>query len=209
MSQPLSTYVVLKLACAGATAFCAYMASADTEIAKCNWPSGAWVGITTWLYAQMGFCVVHVFFAPYFQTRVLAKIKEDLGSGGGAGKEPGSIIVPGQKVHDSFKAVFLHDLGVLFYACVLVASFVWSYEGAIWVSESREIGSNSSCDPDSYTSQACWFGQAFFFIAVMYTGCYYLCGCCARSVELKTDGDGYSAPGQQTMPGVPAGNFFT
>merc|ERR1712187_564713 len=140
---------------------------------------------------------IHVLGAPYFQCRVWQKITEEAKDCGPQGGSPGDINIPKEVVHDSFKHVFLHDFGILAYAAILVASFVWSWFGATWIASGHAApvgatnltvvsdGAANPCDQDGYAGYAAYFGQCMFYVAIIYTGCYYCCGCCASSVTIR------------------------
>lgn len=195
MDRPLSTYVIIKGALALAMVGTAYMAMQDVSDKTCIFPeSGHTIGITTWLQVQMAFGATHLIFAPYMQSRVWQKISDEVGvmpvDGGGP------VQIPGEKVHDAFKTVFMHDFGVLFYVAIMLASFVWSYLGSMWIPAAEPPG----CDTDGYSGWAYYIGLNFFWIGVAYTSCYYCCSCCSSSVELRQVP---TAPGRG-MPGAPA-----
>merc|ERR1712217_513224 len=136
----------------------------------------------------MGFAAIHILGAPYFQCRVWSKISEGIQDA----QRP--LKIEGTVVHDSFKYVFMHDFGILAYAIILVASFVWSYMGATWIAEGTGAtplnttmpldGAANPCDQDGYAGWAAFFGECFFVVASLYTGCYYCCGFCASSVTI-------------------------
>lgn len=174
--RPLSTYVILKVLMASAQLyFCA--AALGTKIIK-SCPAerqGGWVSGETWLQIQMGFAIVHILFAPYFQSRIWTQVSKKLREG--QYRLERGFKVPQNIVFESFREVFLYDLGILLYAAILTGSFVWSLQGG-----NSMVG--SACDPEGSSGWAAWIGQSFFWVAVIYNFCYYYCGCCASSVEL-------------------------
>ncbi|CAJ1368140.1 unnamed protein product [Effrenium voratum] len=154
--KPLSTYVVVKVLMASGMIYYCYSAMSTEAIKSCHAvKQGNWVEGETWLTIQMGFAIVHLIFAPYFQTRIWNKMLEKLKEGR-VQLGPDNT-VPAYVVHESFKEVFLYDLGVLFYAMIMAASFVWSV-----------AGSNSmtgACDPGGNSGAAAYFGLCFFWLA--------------------------------------------
>eukprot|EP00435_Cladocopium_sp_Y103_P073158 s308_g42.t1 len=178
--RPLSTYVALKVIMAAAQIYFCASALSDESLKSCNAEAkGGWVSGETWVQVQMGFAIVHLLFAPYFQSRVWRMVSEKLREGQFR-LEPG-FVVPQQIIFASFKEVFLYDLGILVYAMILCASFVWSMNGS-----SSMVG--RFCDPGGNCGSASYLGLCFFWLAVVYNFCYYFCGCCASSVQL-TDPD--------------------
>eukprot|EP00928_Gymnodinium_smaydae_P053285 TRINITY_DN37312_c0_g1_i1.p2 TRINITY_DN37312_c0_g1~~TRINITY_DN37312_c0_g1_i1.p2 ORF type:complete len:252 (-),score=55.92 TRINITY_DN37312_c0_g1_i1:155-910(-) len=199
MERPLSTYVVIKVLLAVAQLYSCYGAlSGKAALALCRMPAESPVDLKTWLQVQAAFAVAHLLFAPYFQTKVWSKMLQKLRERGSAPKNPGEpLTVPGELVHGSFREVFLHDLGVLFYAIILLANLVWSYMGSGWVVE------GANCDPQQYPSYAAYYGMCFFWAAILYNACYYYCSCCAGSVQLQNPD---AEIGFERAPQQPPGN---
>lgn len=169
-------------------------ASGNPLISKCVMGEGSPVDLQTWLQVQMAFAAVHLLFAPYFQYKVWKSVVQKI-------REKPDLLedstIRSSVIYDSFKEVFLYDLGILSYAVILVVSFVWSFKGSDWV----KGGSSQYCDPDGQSTQASYFGRCFFWLALFYNFCYYYCGCCASSVQLRQPAEelGYSAPGVEMM----------
>mmetsp|Transcript_4419 Transcript_4419/g.7049 ORF Transcript_4419/g.7049 Transcript_4419/m.7049 type:complete len:264 (-) Transcript_4419:214-1005(-) len=200
MDKPLSTYVVIKVLLALTMLYYSYAAFSDPASQKCELSKDASVGLSTWLQVQMAFAGMHIIFAPYFQYQVWLKMMEKLqdpqssaamrftragqaaGSVLGAGSATGSNYVPGIVIHESFKEVLLYDIGILFYVAVLLASFIWSYLGATWFAGGHD---HAHCNAGGNTGSSAYFGMCFFWAALLYNGCYYYCGCCAGSVQLR------------------------
>mmetsp|Transcript_31255 Transcript_31255/g.58702 ORF Transcript_31255/g.58702 Transcript_31255/m.58702 type:complete len:227 (-) Transcript_31255:22-702(-) len=170
--KPLSTYVVVKVILAAMQLYFCYSALSMKSMKNCS-PSGAIVDGPTWLQIQMGFACVHLLFSPYFQSRIWQKVAEKF-------RErhfslEGGDTVPQRTIYESFREVFLYDIGVLFYALILVLSLVWSLKGTAY----------ARCDADGSIGWASYIGVCFFWVAVIYNFCYYYCGCCAGSVQLS------------------------
>mmetsp|Transcript_28766 Transcript_28766/g.67661 ORF Transcript_28766/g.67661 Transcript_28766/m.67661 type:complete len:229 (+) Transcript_28766:55-741(+) len=172
--KPLSTYVVIKVILASMQLYFCYAASGGPSIKDCK-PKGAWVDGPTWLQVQMGFACVHLLFSPYFQSRIWQRVKDKLTER--QFQLEGGNTVPQKAIYESFKEVFLYDLGVLLYAVILCASLAWSWQGTEYRICSEEVY--------GYISAASSVGISFFWIAVIYNFCYYYCGCCASSVQLS------------------------
>eukprot|EP00747_Dinoflagellata_sp_TGD_P179645 gnl/TRDRNA2_/TRDRNA2_30764_c0_seq1.p1 gnl/TRDRNA2_/TRDRNA2_30764_c0~~gnl/TRDRNA2_/TRDRNA2_30764_c0_seq1.p1 ORF type:complete len:244 (-),score=31.29 gnl/TRDRNA2_/TRDRNA2_30764_c0_seq1:116-847(-) len=194
MERPLSTYVIIKAALGLKELYSCYMSFTDPEIAECKMPDGLGqsVGMQNWLYGQLGFTSLHLLMAPYFQIRLWQKLKADIQQL--PQSSPGPVKVPGSTVYESFKFVFLHDIGICLYCFALLLSLIWSYLGQTW------IAGGEGCNPGGHPMTACYYGMTFFWVALLYNGSYYLCGCCASSVELRQLPSGpYAPPGQQQM----------
>lgn len=170
-------------------------ASGSPLISKCVMGVGSPVDLQTWLQVQTAFAAVHLVFAPYFQYKVWKSVVQKM-------RESPDLLVdntiPSLVIYDSFREVFLHDLGILFYAVVLVASYIWSWKGSDWVNDGS---SRQYCDPGGESTHASYFGRCFFWVAVLYNFSYYYCGCCASSVQLRQPAEelGYAAPGVEMM----------
>mmetsp|Transcript_79657 Transcript_79657/g.204933 ORF Transcript_79657/g.204933 Transcript_79657/m.204933 type:complete len:238 (-) Transcript_79657:297-1010(-) len=180
VEKPLSSYVIITGALSiGEIAQCV-ISIMDPGLSKCVLGgSGKSVGLTMWLMVQLCFAVLNLLFAPYFQTKVWIALMDDLVP---PENNPGAQ-VPAKKVQEAFKHVFLNDFGVLFYFFALIASFVWSFQGATWIQTGH-----GGCGFDANAGWAYWLGEAFFCVALLYTLCWYCCDCCARSVTMPTSG---------------------
>jgi len=175
LDQPLSSYVVLTCALSIAELLACVNSLNAPELPGCAvlTPGLVHVGVRSWLMVQMGFAGMNLLFAPYFQNQVWRHLEEEVQSFAGSNK----VAVPKKVVQDSFKYVFLHDFGVLFYFFALIASFMWSLKG-------RGLSRASFlCDPDGTTAWAAWIGMSLFWVAFVYSVFWYLCECCARSVD--------------------------
>eukprot|EP00448_Togula_jolla_P034127 CAMPEP_0170630044 /NCGR_PEP_ID=MMETSP0224-20130122/33730_1 /TAXON_ID=285029 /ORGANISM="Togula jolla, Strain CCCM 725" /LENGTH=176 /DNA_ID=CAMNT_0010957955 /DNA_START=156 /DNA_END=686 /DNA_ORIENTATION=- len=146
----------------------------EPDLEQCSMPPGLgrMVGLTNWIYLQMAFACANLLFAPYFQSMVWQKLMLDV-------QPVGDMRIPAAKVQESFRHVFLHDLGVLFYFFALVASFIWSTLGSTWVNE------GDFCNPRGYPGWSYWLGLSFFWIALLYSALWYCCDCCASSVSIQ------------------------
>mmetsp|Transcript_79654 Transcript_79654/g.204920 ORF Transcript_79654/g.204920 Transcript_79654/m.204920 type:complete len:239 (-) Transcript_79654:297-1013(-) len=181
VEKPLSSYVFIAFALSVCELYQCGYSFKDPALESCVFPEGRGqsVGLKGWLLVQMCFAALTLLFAPYFQTKVWLALMGDLSP---PEREPGTK-VEARKVQEAFKHVFLNDFGVLFYFFALIASFVWSYQGSQWI----QHGANG-CGYDANAGWAYWLGEAFFFIALLYTLCWYCCDCCARSVTMPSSG---------------------
>mmetsp|Transcript_53359 Transcript_53359/g.95773 ORF Transcript_53359/g.95773 Transcript_53359/m.95773 type:complete len:252 (-) Transcript_53359:116-871(-) len=197
MDKPLSTYVVIKILLSSCMFYYSYAGYSTPASKKCD-VSGAPVSVVMWLTVQMIFAAIHLVFAPYFQFRVWSKISTKM-------QEQPALAegeaLPSSVIYESFKEVFLHDLGILFYFVVLVGSFIWSCCYGSWYAG----GVHAYCDPQGNASTSSYWGLSFFWVAVTYNFCYYYCGCCAGSVKLRDPSKellGYMTPGSGSVPGM-------
>lgn len=191
--QPLSSYLLV----AGLLSLAELYFCADTlaleELDGCKLPESAWVGpsgLRVWLYLQIGFTVVNLLFAPYFQHQVWKEIVKEVRAGGDTATMPVSDDKPtktvkAEVVRSSFQTVFMYDFGVLFYFFALLASCIWSWEGSAWTA------GGDGCVLGRSPSWASWLGLVFFWVTVLYSFLWSCCGCCARSVEMTPEGLGY------------------
>jgi len=193
LDKPLSSYVVvtglLSLVELGLCASVLNAAVTDECTVKAP---GVGMHIHSWLVIQMGFAGLNLLFAPYFQGRVWQNLLEQVQAAGGLRGKIGK-----EMVQSSFKHVFLHDFGVLFYFIALVASFFWSWNGSNW-------GGYPFCNPDGGTANAAWLGMCLFWVAFLYSVSWYWCSCCAKSVDPSSLRDDLEKAG--AAPGVPAGD---
>mmetsp|Transcript_86681 Transcript_86681/g.240377 ORF Transcript_86681/g.240377 Transcript_86681/m.240377 type:complete len:298 (-) Transcript_86681:160-1053(-) len=199
LDKPLSSYVLITSGLSfGELASCASAFNAPElrgcEVRTSDSP-GPEVGVHSWLVGQMAFAGINLLFAPYFQNQVWHNLVEQVQSLG-----PAQAKVPKKVVQNSFKHVFLHDFGVLFYFFTLIGSFIWSLHGQEW----RYRG--PSCNPDGATEWAAYLGTCLFWVAFFYSLCWYWCECCARSVDPSALGLGQQEYGQP-VPGGPAAGF--
>eukprot|EP00408_Alexandrium_pacificum_P060734 CAMPEP_0171181476 /NCGR_PEP_ID=MMETSP0790-20130122/14279_1 /TAXON_ID=2925 /ORGANISM="Alexandrium catenella, Strain OF101" /LENGTH=251 /DNA_ID=CAMNT_0011646415 /DNA_START=80 /DNA_END=835 /DNA_ORIENTATION=- len=164
---------------------------ASHSLYYCTFPKSAFVGVTGWVGVQMGFALLNLLFAPYFQYKVWEQLfvaseaEEKL-------KTQAEVPVEKDVVQGSFKYVFMHDLGVCFYFFALVASFVWSKYGFDWV-----MSDPKKCNPNGGLSIAANIGWAFFYVAVLYVLMWYCCGCCAKETKIR---GGYEDPEAEADP---------
>merc|ERR1719382_1122823 len=89
-------------------------------------------------------------------------------------------------VQESFKHVMMYDFSVLFYFFAMLASCVWSFQGAVW-EQAPGLAKTAVCsEKDSLdTANARWWGMAMFWVCFLYSTCWYCCSCCAGSVQLS------------------------
>lgn len=187
MDRPLSTYVIVKVVISSLLLYACIVSLSEPACEGCqSKPINS-----TWLYVMTGLGVLHLIFAPYFQIRVWHRLEEEIAKGPPA---PRPLRVSASVVHEAFKQVFLHDLGILFYFFVLIFAFAWAWLGQVWIEEATKSG----CEVPDSTTTACTLTYVLVSIAVIYTGLYYCCSCCAGSVELQ------SAPGIPDAPQVAA-----
>jgi len=174
---------------------------------KCVFPDTAWVNFDIWLYIELGFAVLNLIFAPYFQHQVWLRINSDenrdqfrdgdqaasnskVQAKGASSTTPvddavvptaGEITIPPKIVQDSFKKTFMEDFGVLFYIVALIGAFVVTSFAADW------IKAGTDCDSSIAVGLIRFTGMAFFSIVAVYTFCWWCCKCCAKSIVIKKD----------------------
>mmetsp|Transcript_6844 Transcript_6844/g.16164 ORF Transcript_6844/g.16164 Transcript_6844/m.16164 type:complete len:273 (+) Transcript_6844:70-888(+) len=177
LDKPLSSYVLLTAALSIAELLACANSLNSPQRSGCVAITKGFVhvGLHNWLILQIGFAGLNLLFAPYFQAQVWRHLEEEVKSFAGTTK----VAVPKKVVQESFKHVFLHDFGVLFYFLALLLSFMWSMKG-------RDLSRQSSlCNPDGTTDWAAWIGMSLFWVAFFYSVFWYWCESCARSVEGK------------------------
>uniref|UniRef100_A0A7S1QIW9 Uncharacterized protein n=1 Tax=Alexandrium catenella TaxID=2925 RepID=A0A7S1QIW9_ALECA len=175
LDKPLASYVVISgLMSLFEIALCVSSMNARS-LGGCRGTSHALgVGIRSWLVVQIGFAGLNLLFAPYFQGRVWENLKDKVQSmGAGTRGTIGKDVV-----QSSFKDVFLHDFGVLFYFFALIASFFWSVNGANFAQNHGLY-----CNPDGMVAWAASIGSSLFWVAILYSLTWYWCSCCAKSVN--------------------------
>jgi hypothetical protein len=180
MDKPLSSYVVIIMVISFMEiSYCADTLS-QSWLGDCKLGGmGKSIGISTWLMVQLGFSVLNLFFAPWFQNQVWKQIMKGAQNGGGV------MTGPNQKLDKSviqaaFKEVFLNDFGVLFYFFAMLASFVWSWQGSTWIKEGSPI-----CSMGDDAGWAYYLGLCAFWVAFLYSFFWYCCSCCSSSVQLS------------------------
>mmetsp|Transcript_23903 Transcript_23903/g.59545 ORF Transcript_23903/g.59545 Transcript_23903/m.59545 type:complete len:244 (+) Transcript_23903:96-827(+) len=180
MDKPLSSYVVIAVLISLFEIWYCLDTLSQSWLSDCTLGgSGADIGISTWLMVQVGFAVINLLFAPWFQHQVWKKIMEGVKSGGMLTMEGSKQKVDKGVVQEAFKQVLLYDLSVLFYFFTLLASFVWSWQGSTWISSGDPI-----CSTDDDAGWAYYLGLCTFWVAFLYSTFWYCCSCCASSVEL-------------------------
>lgn len=119
------------------------------------------------------------------------------------GVNPGKIIIPTKVVQDSFKKVFMEDLGVLLMFFALLGMCALSWMGPKTVDESADSSSSKPCRVDETTKS---MGYLFFWFGAGYAVTYMKCGCCANKVTVDKDEMRQYCPeyGQVTMEAYPA-----
>jgi len=186
--QPLCSFVVIAVVISLVELYDSYlvMTSTDTPdvISEVISQGSLGLAISTWALGQMGFSVLNLVFAPWFQHQVWKQIMKDA-------QEPGLVVVEGSKqkldkkvVQGAFKTVFLTDMSVLFYFFAMLASCVWSWQGAEW---------NCAGEAATNAYNAHWWGLCMFWVAFLYSSFWYCCSCCASSVELSQPITSYGA----------------
>jgi len=180
MDKPLSSYVIIvALISLMEISYCVDTLS-QSWLPQCTLGgSGASIGISTWLMVQLGFAVLNLLFAPWFQHQVWKRIM--------AGAQEGGGVMTGPKqnldktiVQGAFKDVFLNDFGVLFYFFAMLASFVWSWQGGTWINSGSAV-----CSTGDDAGWAYYLGLCAFWVAFLYSLFWYCCSCCASSVQLS------------------------
>jgi len=172
MDKPLSSFVFITMLISLAELYYCFNTLSSPSLNTCQLGgSGASIGISTWLFVQMGFAVLNLVFAPWFQNQVWKQIMKTT-----TGQDQK---LPKEVVQGAFKEVFLNDMSVLFYFFAMLASFVWSWQGGTW------INSGSYCNSSGEAGWAYYLGLCAFWVAALYSTFWYCCSCCASSVELS------------------------
>jgi len=211
--KPLCSFVIITYLMAGGQLYCSF-AGLDADgiknpnaKPKCDFTSrDAFVGPTSWLYGQMGFALLSLLFAPYFQMKVWSAIVTKINSPDfvlppeeqakiGTDKKPR---VPKKEITEAFKKVFMEDFGVLFYFFAIIAQLFWSQKGHSWLNANANFQEVPVVDPCGLSGNAglsANLGKAFCFVTFFYTVMWF-CGCCAGSLVMpdrNPDGSlGYS-----------------
>jgi len=181
--KPLSSFVVITVVLSCVELYFLFGAVEAHGTATCHFPASASVGLPVWLYLQIGFSILNVLFAPFFQYQVWKRIMKDLQ---GDGATHGAVLtgpehsVDKKVVQEAFKTVFLNDLVVLFYFFAMLASFVWSWMGGTWI-----LGGTPDCNEGGLANWGAWLGLCLFSVVAFYSFCWYCCTCCASSVRLS------------------------
>lgn len=149
------------------------------------------VGILNWIYAQMGLAVIHLLFAFYVQARLLRRLKEVAATSG----DGAPVVVSSANVKDSFKHVFLYDIGVCLYVFLLAFQLMWGIWGLSWTQ------SSPSCDPHKWPSTAAQLGSFFFWFVCFYSAGWWGYMGCLSGGESLTLSHGVAA-----VAGVAAGH---
>lgn len=187
LDRPLSSMVLITTLLSCGQAYNCAMSLNEPSLASCVMEDGALVDITLWLYMQLAFAALNVVFAMYFQKQVFEQII--IGHQLPLPGDP-ALKIEGKKVQEAFKHVFLHDVGVLLYFFLSLASFAWSWAGSTW------IMGGVGCNPGGYSGWAYYLGECYFWIACIYSLVWYKCSCCAGSVEFR---GGDYIPGAQPV----------
>jgi len=183
VERPLSSFVVITTVMSVLEIAYLGMTLILDSIERCPevWPKDAWVTPNMWCLVQALFAVLNVVFAPYFQCKVWQQLEEEAEAEERLKTQP-VIDIEKEDVVKSFKFVFMHDFGVLFYVFALIASFIWCCKGYTWITAGGAL-----CNPDQGLSYAANIGWAFFFIFFLYTLAWYYCGCCAKNTQIRGD----------------------
>lgn len=173
LDKPLSSYIVLSGLISLLELFLCFSSMNAPSLRSCKGTSHTLgVGVHSWLVIQMGFAGLNLLFAPYFQGKVWKDLLRKVQAQGAAARGK----IGKDVVQSSFKDVFLHDFGVLFYFFALIASFLWSLNGSNWQN-------HMYCNPDGGTANAAFLGMSLFWVAFLYSVMWYWCSCCAKSVD--------------------------
>lgn len=180
MGKPLSTYVVIAFVISGIELYMCFLAMDDQGTCQFDKDSSV-QGFGTWVYVQVGFAILNLVFAPYFQCKVWQRLTEALKDN--VPDADGKIVVPKSDVQQAFKHVFLYDFGVLFYFFAACVSFVWSILGMKWMTK------GTSCEAVllGKGGAGAYLGMCLCWVALAYLFTWYCCECCARSVEIHMD----------------------
>jgi len=207
-SKPLGIYVVFAVLISAVEVGCCLYSICQPDLLKaCEFKEGLGesVGVTYWLYGQLGTAWLNLIFAPYIQFRLWENLQQESQDvvdeqGHGSAYAGQSAQVPQAQVKQAFSDVFWNDIGVCIYVFVLIGSCGWSYLGLDWVS------GNPSCDPDGFSSYAAELGMcAFFFAVVAFVAfsCYLECMSTLEVTPARyLMPDAAAALTQQAIPGA-------
>jgi len=162
-------------------------------LGRCSLPGGTYggqIGIVNWLYAQFGLACLHLMFAPYIQHQLWRKLHEEAQEQEEEDQN-GVLDLTRARVKESFKHVFLYDMGVCLYILSLPASFAWSFLGAGWVDW------DAACNPEGFASWAAGLGMVFVWAVVLYTAVWYCYLSCMTSMQLHGGRWGGGSAGQR------------
>jgi len=204
MERPLSTYVLISVCLSLFQIYCCvdYM---GTGKKSCKFGDDAAFSFTVWNLMMMGFAIVNLLFAPYFQAQVWKTIMEnqelfvdgDAAPAAPPGKaavapNPGKWIVPRELVQEAFKRTFMEDFGVLVYFFLLLGALGLCVQGNTWMESSKFC----SLKEEGWIP---FVGEFFFGVAVVYTLLWYCCPCCSKSISIEKDiPEGYEMPNNYT-----------
>lgn len=187
-NKPLGTYIVSAfLLCGAEIALCimALMALQEHRIhVTCSLKVGLGeqVGVTNWLYAQIGMAWLNLIFAPYIQHKLMTKLHGISGVSPGLGH----VDVTKAQVKGAFLEVFWHDFGVCFYVFALGISFWWSLAGLTWLEQGP-----TSCDVEGYPVDAAWMGLLFFGFVICYAVLWVMYLSCMEHMRINPAGRRY------------------
>lgn len=192
LNRPLGGYVIMAVWLCGAElaflGYALYQETDDKALAGCKLDGwGKQVGILGWIYGQMGLAVVSLLFAPYLQCRLWNQLttRAEEAAPDTAPTVPGytgSQAVTKEDVKESFKHVFLYDVGFCLYFFLLIFSYYWSYMGSSWAH------SDSKCNPQLLNSRAAAFGMFFVWFVFLYAigwWCYMGCMSTTEGLTLR------------------------
>eukprot|EP00930_Biecheleria_cincta_P084855 TRINITY_DN74287_c0_g1_i1.p1 TRINITY_DN74287_c0_g1~~TRINITY_DN74287_c0_g1_i1.p1 ORF type:complete len:374 (-),score=55.59 TRINITY_DN74287_c0_g1_i1:186-1160(-) len=178
VNRPLGLYVAAAVIVSlGELGCCIYVIMQD-KLKSCTLPEGLaqQVGIEHWIKVQASFAWLNMMFAPYIQYQLMQKLQETPGSS----DSEGLVSVDQSRIKDSFVEVFLYDIGVCLYVFAVIASFVWSCFGVIWLSEA-----SPTCDTQGYVSMSAYLGIFFFWGLVCYSVVWYCYISCVSMTPVR------------------------
>lgn len=180
--KPLSSFVIIAALMGILELYCCFGALSVENLDECTWPREAQASFSIWLMVQIGFALLNIVFAPWFQHQVWEEIMHSAAAGGAAMTAPKQVLDK-SVVQAGFKKVFLEDFSVLVYFLAMLASFAWSWLGSHWLRHGGDLSCDSATEGQALW--AAWIGQCFFLIAFAFTFTWYCCACCASSVRLS------------------------
>lgn len=183
--KPLSSFVIAAFIMSAVQLYFCFGSLEATGTATCEFPKNAVVGLPVWLYIQIGFAMLNILFAPFFQYLVWKQIMNDMQDTGATLTAPHHNLDK-TIVQQAFKAVFLNDISVLFYFFAMLAYFVWSWMGGGWIMQG-----SAGCNENGLSGWAYYLGLCFFWLVCFYSIVWYGCNCCASSVQLSQPIDAY------------------
>lgn len=218
LNKPLGGFVfmtvwvgVLELGC------CGYAIFNQDLLADCQFPEPMFgLGVHHWLFVQLGFSVLSMFFAPYLQNQIWRELNEKAREPDDpngpvsertrqAQSETGPVNASKQDVTQAFKTVFMYDIGVLFYFFVLLASFA-----NCWYGGGQILADKEDCDEkaNGFPRYSSWAGMSFVVFVFLYGAAWLISMAIMEQSETLTLRRGLSlAAGAAAAAGKPIPGF--